>query len=195
MRPEPDAAVRIGVLGGTFDPVHAGHLAMARTARKSLGLDLVLFVPARLSPFKRARPAPSRHRVAMLRLVLRGLSWARIEEMELRRRGPSYTADTLRALKLRWPGAELFLLLGADAARDLPRWKRPGEVRRLAAVAAFPRPGFRIPKGTLVLPMAPRAVSATALREALGRGRRPAGCPASAVAYARRQGLYAATRA
>ena len=188
------ASARVGILGGSFDPVHAGHLAMARAARSALGLDLVLFVPARLSPLKRRRPAPARHRLAMLRLALRRLPRARIEGMELRRRGPSYTVDTLRALKRRWPKAGFFLLLGADAARDLPRWRRAAEVRRLAVLAAFPRPGFRIPKGMLALPMVPRAVSATAFREVLARGRSPAGCPSAVAAYARKHRLYATRR-
>lgn len=161
--------MRLGVLGGTFDPPHAGHLDLARAALRGLKLDLLLVVPAKRSPFKGARPTADRHRLAMLRLAFRGMEGVRISPMELKRPVPSYTVDTLKALKRRWPKAELFLLVGADAAKGLPKWKQAKEIRRLASVGIFPR---RLP------------ISSSRIRKG------GAGLPASVAAYARRLGLY-----
>ena len=171
---------RIGILGGTFDPIHGGHLALARAAIRRLKLDRVLFVPARLSPLKDSRPTPAKHRLAMLRLALKGMRKAKIETLELKRPGRSYKVDTLKALKRKYPHAELFLILGRDAARDLPRWKRPAEICRLATVAIFPRPGLH-------------PAAATRIRSDFSGGRRPSGCPKAVVAYALRHRLYRAS--
>lgn len=169
--------------------MHRGHLSLARAARGHLGLDRVLLVPARVSPLKRRRLTAARHRLAMLRLAVRGLPWARVEAMELRRRGPSYTVDTLKAIRRRRPGAELFLILGADAVIDLKRWRRWREVVRLAAPAAAARPGCRAPSGMLRIPMRPLAVSSTAIRE-----RTAAGLSRKVADYAERHGLYRSRR-
>ncbi len=126
----------------------------------------------------------------MLRLAVRGIRWISIEGMELRRPAPSYTVDTLQALRRRWPKAERVLQVGADACRDLSRWHRAGEILRLAAPVAFPRPGFRLPAGFRRLPMIPRPVSSTAIRKALAAGGRPRGCPPAAAAYALARKLY-----
>lgn len=181
--------MRVGVLGGTFDPVHRGHLAVARAAIRRLRLDLLLVVPARRSPLKGARPAAARHRLAMLRLAFRGMKGVRISPMELRRPAPSYTVDTLRALKRRWPSAALFLLMGADAYRDLGKWHRPGEIRRLATVAVFPRPGVRPSRDPSVrIRMVPVKAVATDLRTAT---RSPSGAIPSVWTYVRHHRLYA----
>lgn len=169
--------MRIGILGGTFDPVHGGHLALARAAIRRLRLDRVLFVPARLSPLKEACPTPAKHRLAMLRLALKGMKRARIETLELRRPGRSYTVNTLQVLKRKYPDAELFLILGKDAARDLRRWKDPAGIRCLATVSVFPRPGLH-------------PASATRIRRELGVGKRPSGCPRTVVEYVLRHRLY-----
>ena len=161
--------MRIGVLGGSFDPVHRGHLDLARSAVRRLRLERLLVVPARRSPFKGARPVAARHRLAMLRLAFRGIPKARISPMELRRPAPSYTVDTLRALRRRHPKAEIVLLVGTDAARDFSKWHRASGIRRLASLAVFPR---RI------------RVSSTGIRKG------GAGLPAAVAAYARRHGLY-----
>jgi len=132
---------RIGVFGGTFDPPHLGHLALAEWAREELGLDRVLFVPAGVPPHKRtARSSPAR-RLAMTRLAVRGNSAFRAEPLETRRRGPSYTVDTLRALAARHPGAKLWLLVGADTYATIAEWREPAEIARLASVAVAARPG------------------------------------------------------
>lgn len=169
--------MRVGILGGTFDPVHGGHLALARAALRRLKLDQILFVPARLSPLKDSKPTPAKHRLAMLRLATKGMRKARIEALELKRPGPSYTVDTLKALKRKYPGAELFLILGKDAARDLSKWKNPIGVRLLAEICIFPRPGLH-------------PASATRIRKALSGGARPSGCPGTVALYALRHRLY-----
>jgi nicotinate-nucleotide adenylyltransferase len=134
--------VGTGVLGGSFDPVHHGHLIAADRAAEALGLDRVLFVPCARQPFKPAGPvAAAEDRRAMLALALAGHPRFELEPMELGRPGPSYTVDTLRALRGRAPGERLVLILGADAAVELPRWRAADEVARLAEVAVLTRPG------------------------------------------------------
>ncbi|MFN2431345.1 MAG: nicotinate-nucleotide adenylyltransferase [Gemmatimonadota bacterium] len=130
----------MGVLGGSFDPVHVAHLLVAERAREALELDRVLFVPARGQPLKRhAATAPADDRLALLRLAVEGNPAFEVSTLELEREEPSYTVDTLRELRARAPGAELFLILGADAYALLPRWREAGEVRRLARIVLVPR--------------------------------------------------------
>jgi len=136
--------VATGLLGGSFDPVHLGHLIAADRAAEALGLQRVLFVPCARQPLKAVGPvAAPVHRQAMLELAIAGHAGFAVEALELARPGPepSYTVDTLRALRARCPGERLVLLLGADAAADLPRWRAVDEVVRLAEVAALTRPG------------------------------------------------------
>jgi nicotinate-nucleotide adenylyltransferase len=135
---------RIGVFGGTFDPPHLGHLALAESARDELGLARVLFVPAADPPHKRSRSMSSlTHRLAMTRLAVRGLPGFAVSDLEARRPGPSYTVETLRQLKRRHPRAELWLLLGEDSLRDLTNWREPREILALARIAVAPRPARR----------------------------------------------------
>ena len=140
---------RIGLLGGTFDPPHWAHLAAAEAARHDLGLSEVWFVPAGRPPHKRGRPVtPARVRLALLEGALEGARRFRVLADELRRRGPSYTVDTLERLTRDHPGVEWWLVVGADMLADLPNWKRPDRVLALAGVAVVPRPGFstRLPR-------------------------------------------------
>ena len=131
-----------GVLGGSFDPVHHGHLIAADRAAEALGLDTVLFVPCARQPLKPQDPvADATHRVTMLRLAFAGYQRFQVETSELERPGPSYTVDTLRQLRQRWADERLVLILGADAAATLPRWRAADEVARLAEIAVLTRPG------------------------------------------------------
>lgn len=131
-----------GLLGGSFDPVHHGHLIAADRAAEALALERVVFVPCARQPLKATGPvAEAADRAAMLRAAIAGHARFALETLELERPGPSYTVDTLRALRARWPGERLVLLLGADAAADLPRWREADEVARLAEVAVLTRPG------------------------------------------------------
>ena len=180
------------MLGGSFDPVHAAHLAMARAALRTLKLDCVLLVPAKASPFKSTRPTAGRHRMAMLELALGKIPRIGVTNLDLTRRAPSYTVETLRALKRYFsPGTEFYLLMGSDSASEFHKWFKYKEINKLSTVAVFARPGSKVPRGMLRIPMSPMTVSATMLRDALRSGRTPpAGGIPTVLAYARRFQLY-----
>ncbi|HEU5287128.1 MAG TPA: nicotinate-nucleotide adenylyltransferase [Candidatus Limnocylindria bacterium] len=130
---------RVGVFGGTFDPVHVGHLAIALAALESARLDRIVFVPARRSPLKDAPPAASAaDRLAMLEAATKDEPRFSVSRVELEREGPSYTVDTLDALSAE---GELFLILGSDALAELDRWRSPQRIRSLATILVARRPG------------------------------------------------------
>lgn len=134
--------MRLGVFGGTFDPVHYGHLLLAECCREQCGLDQVWFVPADVPPHKQQRTLTlGRQRVEMLELAIGGHTGFAVSRLELERGGVSYTVDTLRQLHQEDAGRELFLLLGADSLADLPDWKEPREICQLATLAVVGRPG------------------------------------------------------
>ncbi len=136
--------MRLGVFGGTFDPPHVGHLALAEWARDALRLDRVLFVPAGTPPHKhRADLSSPADRLAMTRAAIRGHAAFEVVPLEARRRGPSFTVDTLRALRARFPGARLYLLMGEDSLREFDSWREPEAIARLATLAVALRPGAR----------------------------------------------------
>lgn len=138
-------ARRIGVFGGTFDPIHEAHLAIAQAALDQAALDEVLFVVSATPPHKRhIVRATAEDRLAVLEAALaeRGEPRFRASRIELDREGPSYTADTLRALHGQQPGATLYLIIGADALADLPKWHDPEGIVREARLLVAPRPGF-----------------------------------------------------
>src|SRR5262249_26055681 len=138
-------SMRIGVFGGTFDPVHLGHLILAEQCREQGRLDLVLFVPAARPPNKLDRAlTPFAQRVEMLALAVAGNPAFRIDELEKDRAGPSYTVDSLTELHGRYPDAELFLLVGADTLNDLPDWYRPARIAELAGFLVTARPGWEM---------------------------------------------------
>ena len=142
---------RVGLFGGSFDPVHHGHLIVGQVALEVLGLDALRFLPARLQPFKRAgHGASAAHRAAMLELAVARTPGFELELAELGRPGPSYTVDTLRALQARDPEVELTLLIGADAAAELEAWREASEVARLATVVVFGRAGMPAPTSPLI---------------------------------------------
>lgn len=116
-------SLRLGILGGTFDPIHLGHLILAEITRYLMRLDRILFIPARIPPHKGEAPTAPDHRLHMTRLATRENPHFAVSDLELRREGPSYTVDTLRALREQSPDAEHYLLMGADCARDLESWK------------------------------------------------------------------------
>lgn len=133
---------RIGLFGGTFDPPHVGHLALAEWARESLRLDRVLFVPAGVPPHKGRKHLSSvAHRVAMTRLAVRNHPAFTVLTLEARRDGPSFTVDTLRALRRRERGARIFLLMGADSLEEFSTWRDPEEILAFATLAVASRPG------------------------------------------------------
>jgi nicotinate-nucleotide adenylyltransferase len=187
--------VRIGIFGGSFDPVHRGHLAVAHRAIARLGLDQLRFVPARVQPLKSFGPlAAATDRVAMLRVAMGGAPGFMVDTREIDRSAPSYTVDTLRELRREHPDDELFLLIGADAARDLPRWREGNELTRLATLVVVPRSGDSggpLPPGAMELDMAPVEVSATDIRGRVAQGQKVNHLVPDAVAeYIAARGLY-----
>jgi len=137
--------LKTGLLGGTFDPVHLGHLILAQEARERLGLGQVLFMPAGRPWMKDRTITPAPHRLAMLQLALEDNLAFAVSRIETDLPGSSYTADTLACLSGEMPGERLFFLLGWDALEDLPRWKDPERVLALAELVVFPRLGCPAP--------------------------------------------------
>jgi nicotinate-nucleotide adenylyltransferase len=133
---------RIGLFGGSFDPVHLGHLLVAMAAREEMELARLFFIPASQSPFKPGtQPTPAGVRLRLLRLALAGKNWCDVDEQEARRGGVSYTIDTVREYASRFPGASLFYLIGADHVGQLSQWRAAEELARLVEVVVIPRPG------------------------------------------------------
>jgi nicotinate-nucleotide adenylyltransferase len=137
---------RLGVLGGTFDPVHVGHLGAAGAAIECAHLDRVIFMPSGQPPHRPAAAATQEHRLEMTRLATSGDARYAVSDVELRRPGVSFTSDTLRQLVALHPGAELFLILGWDAARLFKTWHQPENVRELATIVVVARPGSASPR-------------------------------------------------
>jgi nicotinate-nucleotide adenylyltransferase len=148
------AARRIGVLGGTLDPIHCGHLAAAVAARDAFDLPTVLVLPSRIPPHRAVQPFASPfHRFAMAALAVSGLTGLVASDDELRLDGPSYTADTLERLAARgYAPSQIFFITGADAFADIATWKRYPEVLQLANFVVVSRPGHRIDALRSVLP-------------------------------------------
>jgi nicotinate-nucleotide adenylyltransferase len=168
--------MKIGLFGGSFDPVHLGHLLAAQAACEELGLDRLFFIPAAQSPFKPGRtPTAQAERLRLLRLALAGKCHYELDEQEIRRGGVSYTIDTVREYRKRFPDAELFALIGADSVAGLPQWREAGELARLVEFAVVPRPGggepvFAPPFRGRVLKGYPLGVSASQIRERVKAG-------------------------
>ena len=185
----------VGLFGGSFDPIHHGHLIVARIAAEVLGLDEVRFLPARAQPLKGGRhAAAAEHRAAMVELAIGNERGFALEPIELGRDGYSYTVDTLRALREREPGLDPVLLLGMDAAAELPRWKDAGAVRTLARVALFARAGgpvLDVPGIWRVINVPALEISATEIRRRAAAGRSIRYWVPDAVAgYVATHGLY-----
>lgn len=168
--------MRIGVFGGTFDPPHLGHLIVAADVYEALELDRLLLVPSAMHPFKgSAVHASAEQRAELLRAAILGDERFEVDEIELRRSGPSYTVDTLRVLREREPDAELFFVMGADNVRDLPKWREPEEIVRLARLAIVARAGERVapelPFPSLTVPVTRVDISSTEIRRRAAAGR------------------------
>ncbi len=204
----------LGILGGSFNPPHNGHLALAEDARRELALDRVLLMPLHTPPHKPGGEDPGPlHRLEMCRLAVAGTEGIEVSALEIERGGPSYTADTLSEVHASDPEAELTFIVGADTALTLPGWRRPERVLSLARLAVASRPGSdegavlatlaRIPLDgrtgeraspqVVFLSMAPVEASSSLARERLAAGASTEGLLAPAVAsYIAEQGLYGA---
>ncbi len=138
--------MRLGILGGSFDPIHYAHLLMAECCRESHELDEVWFVPAFLAPHKQDRPAINpQHRIEMLNLAIGGHDAFRLSTLELDRGGVSYTAETLRQIVASQPEAKLFFIMGADSLSELPNWREPDQICQLATPIVVARPDWPEP--------------------------------------------------
>jgi nicotinate-nucleotide adenylyltransferase len=189
---------RVGLFGGTFDPPHLGHLALAEWAREQLALDRVVFMPAGTPPHKRARTlSPTTHRLAMTRLATRGNRRFTVSALEADRSGPSFTVETLRELHVRHPGARLYLMMGADSLAEFSSWHKPDEIRKLATLAvavrpgARPRPGGGTRPGIVLLQNPGIELSSSAIRARVRAGRSIRYLvPEPVAAYIARHHLY-----
>jgi len=198
--------MKIGVMGGTFDPVHRGHLAVANEARHCLALDEILFLPAGNPYFKETLViSPAEQRLAMLKLAIRNAPYFKISLLEIERPGPSYSVESMFSLKSQLgPAAELFFILGWDSLINLYRWFEAGRLIRLCRIVAAPRPGYAQPDLKELekeLPgIAARAIlldkpcldiSSTTIRDYVRRGLPIDSLVPRAVArYIRKNGLY-----
>jgi len=137
---------RLGILGGTFDPIHHAHLVLAEEVRHQLGLDLVLFMPAGDPPHKPGRPVlPAHHRLRMLELAITGKSYFAISGVDLDRPGPSYTVEALQMLRREWgPTPIFFFVEGADSLAEILKWYHPERLIDLAEIAVVDRPGVQV---------------------------------------------------
>ena len=143
--------MRLGLYGGSFDPVHYGHLLLAECCREALRLDEVWLIPAAVPPHKQSLElAPAKHRIEMLELALGGHEQIRASRLEIERGGVSYTVQTLEAVRQLQPTAKLFLLMGADSLRDLPTWREPIRICELAIPTVVRRGGTPEPEFTVL---------------------------------------------
>ena len=176
-----------GILGGTFDPAHNAHLAMAHVALEKLGLERILWIPTGSPKYRAPARTPARHRVAMLRLVIEVEPRYQIDERELAPGHSGYTVDTLKSL-----GGKPVLLLGADQYAKFETWHRWQEILELASIAVFARPGWGAPDGRVQsVAFQPMDISASDIRARLSRSEDVSALvPARVLDYIRRHRLY-----
>jgi len=195
--------VRLGIFGGTFDPIHIGHLVAAQVTLEEAELDRVLFVPAGVNPLKVGRQiTDGEHRLNMVQAAVGDHPKFLVEDWELQQPGPSFTANTLEYLHEKYPDDELFLIIGADNLHILPKWRAVDKITELATILAVTRPGFELKsEAHLMFPeLAKRVqyveipgldISSTWIRERLVKNRSVEHLLATPVIrYIKEQGLY-----
>ncbi|MDP2911628.1 MAG: nicotinate-nucleotide adenylyltransferase, partial [Candidatus Omnitrophota bacterium] len=167
--------MKIGILGGTFDPVHNGHIYLAKKACAKLRLDKIIFIPSYLPPHKiGVKVTSARHRFNMLKLAIHGNKKFKISDMEIKRRGRSYSVETLRRLRKKYGAkAELFFITGSDSLKELNKWKNLKEILSLCKFVIVARPGFRVkkaPESFILLRINAKDISATDIRKRIESG-------------------------
>jgi nicotinate-nucleotide adenylyltransferase len=183
--------LRVGILGGTFDPVHNAHLAIARSALDHLGLGSILWMPTGAPPYRPAPVAAASHRVAMLKRALADEPRYAIDERELRPGASGFTIDSITSLKHEYPHDQFVLMMGADQYAQRAHWHRWADIEKLCDVAVFARPGSNLNGKAKTIPMTPMAISASDIRARIGRGDDVSALlPPPVLAYIREQGLY-----
>ena len=188
---------RIGVLGGTFNPVHIGHLILAQDALEKFGLDQVLFVPCANPPHKRPRRlAPAKHRLAMLKAALKGDSRFAVSTVEIDRGGVSYSIDTIRQLRRAKPKARFYFIIGADTLPELRTWRSIRKISGLCTFVAMGRPGYagRATRGFRARPFPGHLIdiSSSEIRQRVSEGKSIRHLvPAAVERYISHHGLYA----
>ena len=197
--------MRLGIFGGTFDPIHLGHLVLAEQCREACALDRLLFVVAGSPPHKPGERTAASHRLEMARLATAGNPAFVVSDVETVRPGPHYSVETLGALTREHPGDDLFFLIGADSLADLPGWREPHRIASLATIVVVNRPGglavepSRFPdlgpeaRGVVVVTIPPIGIASSDLRGRLASGRSVRYMvPRGVEAYIRSHGLYGA---
>jgi nicotinate-nucleotide adenylyltransferase len=202
--------MKLGLFGGTFDPIHLGHLILAESCREALGLDRVWFVVTATPPHKQGDRTSIAHRLEMARIAVAGNPAFEVSEIEAKTPGPHYSYQTLERLREERPGDDLYFLIGADSLADLPGWREPGRILSAATVVVVNRPGIdaalledpsvalapliaQTPRArpVLAVEVPPIGISSTELRRARGEGKSIRyRVPRGVEAYIEAQGLY-----
>jgi nicotinate-nucleotide adenylyltransferase len=175
--------MRLGLFGGTFDPIHVGHLVLAEQCREACGLDQAWFVVAGAPPHKPGDRTPVSHRLEMVRIAIAGHASFLVSEIETKRPGPHYSVETLDSVRRDHPDDDLFFLIGADSLADLPGWREPGRIAQLATIVVVNRPGLeevdpsQLPNfgpgsnSLIAVTIPPIGIASTDLRRRLAEGR------------------------
>lgn len=196
--------MRLGLFGGTFDPIHYGHLILAERAREAVGLDEIWFVVAGAPPHKPAGRTPAADRVEMVRIAIAGNPAFAASELDVRRPGPHYSVDLLEIVREQRPADDLFFLIGADSLRDLPGWRQPDRIAAMATLVVANRPGVSVEVGPeVVRALGPEArapigvaipeigIASREIRQRLAEGRSVRYLlPRGVEAYIQAHGLY-----
>ncbi|PIU41525.1 MAG: nicotinic acid mononucleotide adenylyltransferase [Candidatus Omnitrophica bacterium CG07_land_8_20_14_0_80_42_15] len=188
--------MRIGILGGTFDPIHIAHMRLAEVAKEKLRLDKIIFVPAYMPPHKNRKDiAAPDLRYEMVKLAIEGKDGFEASDIEINKKNTSYSVETLRALKEKFgPETELFFITGSDSLSELPNWKNIGEIFKLAHFVVANRPKFplkNVPQGAEVLKIPDMDISSSDLRNRIKEGKRVEDMiPQKVISYINEKSLY-----
>lgn len=187
--------MRIGILGGTFNPIHIGHLILAEEVREKIKLDKIIFVPAYLPPHKdNSNIAPADHRYKMIKLAIKSSRYLKASDIEIKRNGRSYTIDTLREFKNIYPNDELYFIIGSDLLKYLEEWKDLNEIIKMVKFIVATRPGYaleKIPSYISTIPIRAVDISGFEIRQAIKENRSFRYLmPESVFNYISKKGLY-----